>query len=653
MSDGFYIDQTDRLLNIDSSMGPDGLILTRFSGAEQVSAPFAFRLEVISPDDAVTPDQMLGTSITWSVRMPGGDRRPFNGVVSRLGDGGTASRGYRNYAIDVAPAFWLLTHTADCRIFQNQAVPDIVEVVLGDYQDLSFDLSGITGDHPVRDYCVQYRESDFAFVSRLLEDEGIFYFFKHDQGTHTMVIADDASAWFECLGGPINYGVGQDLEASVSSWRPRRRFRGGVWRQRDFNFETPTNTLEANVDTLLTPPPFKQYEYYDYPGGQSDAGSAQARTKLRMEAEEAAYEEVEGASNVVSMAVGGRFDMANYDYASDDGGGYAVTALSHHATDYSHIAGEGGGQSPDYDNGFVCIPDDAPYRPPRVTPRPVIMGLQTALVVGPGGEEIYCDQYGRIKVQFHWDRKGENNADSSCWIRVAQLWAGPQWGGQFIPRIGMEVLVSFLEGDPDRPLVVGCVYNATNMPPYTLPDNKTQSGVKSRSSLDGGADNYNEMRFEDKKGAEQVIFQAERDMHGLIKNDETRQVGHDQTLGVGNDQTITIDNNRTETVEQGNETVTIKQGNRKVTLNQGNDSLTLQQGDLRVTIQSGHIWFEAAESIQFQVGDSTITLDRTSIDVSSLSVSVNGEISASVSSVATSIDGDATVDISGGLINIG
>src|SRR5580658_502452 len=642
MSDQFTIAHTGRLLNIDWSAGPDSLIMTRFSGTEQISVPFSFRLDVVSAEEAITPEQILGTDIGWSVGDPDGNRRPFSGVVARLGEGASFGRGYRNYYLDIVPSFWLLTHTANCQIFQNQTVPDIIQAVLSRHPDLDFDLSGLSGQYQPRDYCVQYRESDFAFVSRLMEDEGIFYFFQHSTDTHVMVLGDSSSAWFDAPGTTVSYGVQQDVEASVSRWQRRSRFRGGRWTQRDYNFQTPGNSLNTTVATHLPPAPFQEYEYYDYPGGYMDSGTGEARSLLRIQAEEAAYQEIEADSNVARFASGGRFDMDDYAYASDsDGSGWAVLALSHHASDYSHVTAEGTGQSPSYSNGFVCIGENVPYRPPRVTPRPVIMGLQVGTVVGPQGEEISTDAYGRIKVDFPWSRDGK----SSCWMRVAQLFAGPQWGSQFVPRIGMEVVVSFLEGDPDRPLVIGCVYNARNMPPYALPANKTQSGIKTHSSIGGGSDNYNELRFEDLKGQEQVVFQAEKDLHGLIKNDETRMVG--------NDQTNTIHNNRTETIEQGDETLTIKQGKRTVTLNQGDDSLTLQQGNLSVTAQAGKMVFTAEESIEFKVGGTSIKLDQTSITLQSLMIDIEGEISATLSAAATTVNGDGEVDITGAMITIG
>jgi len=307
--------------------------------------------------------------------------------------------------------------------------------------------------------------------------------------------------------------------------------------------------------------------------------------------------------------------------------------VTHNATDYSHIGGEGNNEAPSYANSFTCLDDSVKYRPPRVTARPQISGLQIATVVGPAGEEIYTDKYGRIKVQFPWDRLGKNDENSSCWMRVTQLWSGPQWGAQFVPRIGMEVLISFLDGDPDRPVVVGCAYNAKNMPPYKLPDNKTQSGIKSHSSIGGGADEFNELHFEDLKGQEVVWLQAQRDMHGLIKHDETRTIGNDDTHSVGHDQTITIANNRTETVQNGTETVTIQKGKRTVTLGQGddvlelqqgsravsidkgNDQLTVSQGNLTISVSAGSISITAAQSITLTVGGSSISISPSGVDV--------------------------------------
>jgi type VI secretion system secreted protein VgrG len=634
MSDSFVIEQTGRLLNLSWSGGPTSLIITRFSGTERVSGLFAFQIDAVSPDAAITPDQIVGQEISWSVRHAGGARRPFSGIVARMHEGRAFGHDYRHYSFDVKPSFWLLTHSANCKIFQNQTVPQIIQAVLGAHPEVKFDTSGLSGTYQPRVYCVQYRESDFAFVCRLMEDEGIFYYFKHDDGSHTMMLGDSPSAWFQAVATPVNYNIQQELENSITQWHRKSRFRGGKWTQRDYNFENPGSSLNTTVTTVLSPPPFKSYEYYDYPGGYMDSGTGDGRSLLRMEAEESSYQEAEASGNVADFATGGRFTVQDDSFTDDaDTAGWVALSVTHNATDYSHIGGEGNNEAPSYANSFTCLDDSVKYRPPRVTARPQISGLQIATVVGPAGEEIYTDKYGRIKVQFPWDRLGKNDENSSCWMRVTQLWSGPQWGAQFVPRIGMEVLISFLDGDPDRPVVVGCAYNAKNMPPYKLPDNKTQSGIKSHSSIGGGADEFNELHFEDLKGQEVVWLQAQRDMHGLIKHDETRTIGNDDTHSVGHDQTITIANNRTETVQNGTETVTIQKGKRTVTLGQGddvlelqqgsravsidkgNDQLTVSQGNLTISVSAGSISITAAQSITLTVGGSSISISPSGVDV--------------------------------------
>ena len=628
MPSSFDIEQTDRLLNVTSPLGVDQLILTAFTGTEQLSGLFTFDLELVSPEQEIDPTLILGKPIGWSVKKPGGGRRPFHGFVGAFGGGGSFSRGYRWYHAAIFPAFWMLTHTANCRIFQQKSVPDIIREVLADFPDVILDCSGITGTHPVREYCVQYRESDFAFLCRLMEEEGIFYYFQHDTGSHTMVVADSKATYFDCLGTDITFGDNPDIESYVTKWEPRRLFRGGKWVQRDYNFETPTNPLQSSVNTVVTIPEFQSYEYFDYPGLYPTTAIGDAKTRWRMEQEEVDYQSADGESTSVELTPAGRFTLATHVVGGQKSSGHVVTRISHHASDYTHVSGEGTGTPPDYGNSFSVMPDDTVFRPPRTTPRPTMGGVHPAIVTGPSGEEIYCDKYGRIKVQFPWDRLGTNDERSSCYIRVAQMMAGPKWGGQFIPRVGMEVLVDFLEGDPDRPIIVGCAYNAVNMPPYALPAQKTQSGIKTHSTLNGGANNYNELRFDDKIGSEVVTFQAERDLNSLIKHDETRTIGHDlttdikhdETRTVGNDQTITIDQGDRDvtlnqgddslTISTGDRTVTISQGDRDVTLDQGDDSLTLSAGDLTIKLDQGSVMIEAAEKITLKVGGTTLVIDE-------------------------------------------
>jgi type VI secretion system secreted protein VgrG len=360
-----------------------------------------------------------------------------------------------------------------------------------------------------------------------------------------------------------------------------------------------------------------------------------------MEEEEAGYEVVTGSSEIQEFTPGGKFTVKAHEIQSEVGKSFVLTSVSHTGTDYTYFNDE---RTPQYSNLFSAIPDSRAFRPARLTPKPLVQGPQTAVVVGPSGEEIYTDKYGRIKVQFFWDRVGAKDEKSSCWIRVAEALAGKNWGSIFTPRIGHEVVVEFLEGDPDRPLIIGTVYNDSMMPPYTLPDNKTQSGLKTRSSKGGGSDNFNELRFEDLKGSEDIFFHAEKDFH--------REVEHDDDLKVGNDQTITIKNNRTEEVTQGNEKITIKQGDRDVIIEMGNESLEIKMGNQTTKLDLGASSTEAMQSITLKVGENSITIDQMGVTIKGMMVSIQGQIQTQVKGTMTQINGDAMLQMQGGITMI-
>ena len=614
----------DLRLSLTTPLGENVLILQEFSGTESLSQPFSFRLDMVSEQQSIAPNLLLGKAVTWSVAGPAGDQRHFSGIVREFVAAENWGRGYRVYHAEVVPWFWLLSRTADCRIFQNKSVKDILQTVLGENDQADFDLGGLKGSHPPREYCVQYRETDFNFLSRLMEEEGIFYFFRHAAGSHKMIVADDPSAFYTCPEHEVEYRGNPDVMSRVSAWLPRREFRPGVWTQRDYDFEAPAKNLETTKNTLLDVPTTRAYELYDYPGGYIDKEHGDNLTRLRMEEEEAPYGEIDGHGTCRHFAPGARFSLVKHDIASEQGN-YTVATTQHRAADYTGFVGH---DIPSYyANSFSCLPGNALFRPPRLAPKPVVHGPQTAVVVGPAGEEIYCDKYGRVKVQFHWDRYGHKDDQSSCFIRVAQWLAGPQWGAIFTPRIGMEVIVDFLEGDPDRPIIVGTVYNADNMPPYTLPGNKTQSGFKSRSSLKGTAANFNELRFEDKKGEEDIVFHAEKDYH--------RSVEHDDDLQVGNNQTITIHKDRTETVEQGN------------------DSVTIQTGDRSIEVSLGSSTLEAMQKITLKVGMSSITIDQMSITLSAMNIKIQGQLAVDIQGTMTTVTGSAVLTLGGGLLVIG
>jgi type VI secretion system secreted protein VgrG len=614
--------QTNRSIVLDSPLGPDALIATYFEADEHLSQLFRFRLELLSKQ-TIQPKDILGKGITVELQTLEGTeekkRRVFHGIVVRFAPGPMWRNGYRNFHAELVPWTWFLTRTTDCRIFENKKAPDIIEKI---FQDLGFSdfEKHMTEQHPTREYCVQFRETDFNFVSRLMEEEGIFYFFKHEKGKHTMVLADNKSAYLDCEDKEVAYTDHPTVKKHIGRWEPAYSYRSGKWTQRDYNFKTPQDKLEVKKNTLLDTPKAQSYELYDFPGVYTKKGDGEGLTKLRMEEEETSYHRVDGESDCWSFLPGHTFKLTKHDCKDEENKSYVLTSVRHVAADNSHFTSEGPGR--EYRNSFACIPDSVVYRPPRTTPKPVVHGIQTAVVTGPSGEDIHTDEYARVRVRFFWEREGMD----SLWARVSQPWAGKTWGVQFIPRIGMEVVVDFLEGDPDRPVIVGTVYNADNMPPYKLTDNKTQSGCKTRSTTGGGDSNFNELRFEDKKGSEEVYFHAEKDFKRVVENNDSLKVGYDK-------------------MSPGKQDIEIF-GNRTTTIETGNDNLTLKVGSKTTTVMAGSITYTAMQSITLQCGASIISMTPASISLTS------GAITLTASGAITQTAGGAFMATAGGVMTL-
>jgi type VI secretion system secreted protein VgrG len=530
--------QQNRLLSLDTPLGTDVLLLQDVSGHEGISRLFSYELNLLAYENSsISFQNIVGQKVTITIQLPDGTPRYINGYVSRFTQGDTDERMFTHYHAQVVPWLWFLTRQADCRIFQNMTTPDIVSQVLNLFSVKDFRTS-LKATYPTLEYCVQYRESSFNFVSRLMEEYGIFYYFDHTvQGKHTMVLADQSSALPVCTGSPISYDTAlggiYDPQA-ISDWHVEQELRTGKYTVTDYNFTTPSTSLLANEPTVVNLSASQGLELFDYPGLYTTKDEGETVAKLRMQEEEAGYMVLSGASNCRGLASGYSFQLKNH-YRSDQNTTYVVTAVEHLASVGQTYSASGTGAE-SYSNHFTCIPSSVAYRPTRVTPKPFVQGPQTALVVGKAGEEIWVDKYGRVIVQFYWDRLGQQNENSSCWIRVSQPWAGGNWGSMWIPRIGQEVIVSFEEGDPDRPLITGRVYNAGQMPPYTLPDYQTRSTFMSRSSKGGGTSNYNELRFEDKMGDEQIFINAEKDMDLRVENDSREFIGANRSLIVTTNQ---------------------------------------------------------------------------------------------------------------------
>jgi type VI secretion system secreted protein VgrG len=550
------ITQAARQIAIDTPLGDDVLVLRSFQAQETISKLFSFELDLVSEEFSINYDDIVGQVVTIRISLADGSSKYWNGYVSRFVQAGRDSN-VAVYHATMVPWLWFLDQTTDCRIFQSKSAPDIIKQIFQEYSFRDFSLN-LYGDFVKRDYCVQYRESDFNFVSRLMEEEGIFYYFEHEQGKHTLVLGNDPAVHKPCPNQESaryegSAGGWQDDDVIVQ-WLQEQEVRPGVFTATDYNFETPTANMQSSVNGK------GKWEIYDFPGEYTKRADGDKVVKVRLQEQQTPMQVARGTSDCRSFEVGYKFKLTDH-YRDDLNQEYVLTALRHSAHHNLGLTSGLGDTNPVYENSFECVPFSTPIRPARRTPVPVVQGCQTAVVVGPDGEEIFTDKYGRVKVQFHWDREGKKNENSSCWVRVSYPWAGKAWGGIQIPRIGQEVIVDFIEGDPDRPIITGRVYNAGQMPPWDLPGKKMVSGYKSNSTKGGGG--YNEMSFDDTKGTELIQVHGQYDMDTKIEHDERRHVVNNRTKNVDVDETTTIGHDRTEEVKNDE---AIKIGNDKTEL---------------------------------------------------------------------------------------
>ncbi|WP_247026405.1 type VI secretion system Vgr family protein [Ancylobacter crimeensis] len=603
------------MARLRTPLGQNRLALARFDGQEALSEVFEFSVDAVSEEEDIDFNEAIGRSCTVEIDTYEGRTRYFNGILVEARWTGTRA-GLYTYRLLLRPWLWLLSHRGDCRFFQNMTAPDIIRKVFSDagFDDYRMRLSG---SYPLLEYCVQYRESDFTFVSRLMEEHGIYYYFVHSDDTHMLMLADAMSAHEAIAPGTLAYiplsGSYARNEEHLQQWNSERRFRSGRFVVNDYDFKKPNAKIEAEGEGN-EPYERSKLEVYDYPGRYIDRSWGEQLAKFRLEAEQALDHRRVTAGEAPNVYAGGTLSVTGLQPESENVKYLAVRA-SHVVAEQSYRSSGGGrGVDTPYQGNYVLVPASRPYRAPMVTPKPVVHGIQTAKVVGDSGEEITVDEHGRIKVQFHWDRK----ATQSCWIRVAELWASKGWGGVFHPRHGQEVVVSFLEGDPDRPLVTGVVYNGENTPPYALPDNKTITGWKSNSSIGGGG--YNEFVFDDKKGSEKIRMHAEKDHEVTIRHAETTKIG---------------------------ETFETPKGSpsRKTTIEKGDDQLDISTGDQNITIaQEQNLTIGLNRTTNVSVNDTTtVGMNRsTSIGMSDsltagMSVTVIAPMSITLSCGPTSL----------------
>jgi type VI secretion system secreted protein VgrG len=631
--------QKRRLLNVKSPLGPDILLLESFSGAEGISRPFMYELQMFSERQDIPANEIIGKNITVELQCEDREVRYFNGLVSGFSAGQLRMQGLREYRAEVVPWLWFLTRNIDCRIFQHKNVKQILQQVFEERGFSDYDLSQIQGEHPKHEYCVQYMESDLNFISRLMEEEGIFYWFSHDENKHTLMVADHTGGCLNCPEYEVPFSAGSMATGHLASWERQYKFTSGRWAHSDYNYELPQTNLLTNEKSVVDVSLAGKYEIFEYPGLYTKKEEGNTLSRVRMEEEEVRHNVIRATSCCRTFFSGGKFKVSKHESLAEKNE-YLITSLEHSATCRSYVTGDEANDQ--YQNSLMCIPASVTFRPNRQTVRSKIFGTQTATVVGPKGQEIYTDEdgYGRVKVQFHWDRRGEKNEKSSCWVRVAQAFAGRKWGEFFLPRIGQEVVVTFLEGDPDRPLIIGAVYNAYNMPPIPLPDYRTMSGVKTNSLKAGGG--FNALRFDDKENAEQIFMQAEKDQDIRVKNDRFEWVGQDRHLIVKRDKYEHVQNNRhaiidKDHLEQVGNNRNLKIAGKEAIEIGGSQSLTVH-GDVIEVFNASHsektgneyylratnVVIEAMAGITLKCGGGSVVIDPAGVTVTGGMVTIDG-----------------------------
>ncbi|WP_133752981.1 type VI secretion system tip protein TssI/VgrG [Pseudomonas sp. LP_7_YM] len=589
--------QNRRLFKLNTfGSGDEGdMLLEHFSGSEGLSRLFELELALLSQKPDVKLKSFIGRRATIEIELADGSIRYVNGYINRLSSQGSDG-GMSRYSAVLGPWLWMLTCRFDTRIFQDKTVEDVAREVFHSYGAMpkfEFRLSKTLKNHS---YITQYRESDFNFVQRLLESEGVFYYFEHTAESHVMILVDDSSKLSPLAEQPqIRFHTASVTETadSITQWNATRQLQSGQIAVRTFDYRQPKNSLPVTMQSMNQQGDVESFEIYDFPGhyshGNYDDGEALVRN--RIEALELLGKTFYGASNCRAMKPGYTFELTQHyehDSGTPENRQFLILSIDHVGSN-NYLTGDQAG----YQNRFVCVRKKITYRPQLVTRKPSINGPQTAIIVGPPGEEIFTDAMGRVKVQFHWDRRGQFDENSSCWVRVAQSGASGGFGSIQIPRVGDEVVVVFLDGNPDRPLIMGSLYNSQNTPPWSLPANKTQSGFLTRSMKgDGGTANF--FRFEDKAGAEQVIMHAERNMDTEIEVDETHQVGANRTVTVGGTHTEVI---------------------KKDTI------MNVQEGSLTIQVDKQFIQVSAEAYIILKVGDSSITLTPDGIEIKGNAIS--------------------------------
>ncbi|BAQ49714.1 type VI secretion system tip protein TssI/VgrG [Methylobacterium aquaticum] len=534
--------QAGRLMAIDTVLGEDVLLLERLEVEEGINRLFTIQARVRAQRDEVRPDEIVGTAADLALTLADGSQRVWNGLVTELHEGPIVTRGARQYALTLRPRLWLMSQRSDCRIFLTQSTLEVLETLCAEHGIRDYTLAGVTRPPQKRDYVVQWNETDLAYLLRRLEEEGHFFWFRHERGKHTLVVGDHPSAYDGGTETRVRLAFGSSDAEHIHDWRRQLSFTPGRRAGKDYEFLTPNLDLAADTPSIDRVPENTAYELYEYPARALTREAGERATRLRIQATETGFDRIEGRSSVRTLAAGSRFTPYEVAHPTHVYPAQVITQILHRAEDPTYESGAG---TPHYENAFTTLPADRPATPHRAIPRPRIDGLQIALIAGPPGEEIHTDAFGRIKLQFPWDRRARGDGTDTGWVRVTQSWGGTQWGQQIIPRVGMEALVAYQEGDPDRPIVIGIAPNPNNPVPYELPAHKTKLVVRSNTYKGRG---YNEISMEDVAGGENLFTHAQKDMTTKVLNDATARVDANQIGSVGANHSFEVGNNQNQAI---------------------------------------------------------------------------------------------------------
>jgi type VI secretion system secreted protein VgrG len=610
-------DDKKSLLSITSS-AESPLTAVRMTATETISELFRFEVEAIAAG-TINATNMLNKQACVAVNHGGKTTRYFHGIVSEFGVLEQSGVVDKLYKMVLVPQLAHAGIQSDCRMFFNKTAEDILKILFNEagVTKTAFRLYSAPAQ---RKATAQFNETALHFATRLMEEEGWYYFFEHDSDSHTLVVTNENNGFYTIPNATLRLGVGTTADMMVEFRKPEA-FAPGKVTLKDYDHDAPDKNLKVEQNTILKHGGTSNRPVFHWPALTRDTGMAKNRARWRMEAAEAAVSLIGGGCDHGGLIAGGKFK-----FRTDAGEQvHVVQKITHHAEDVSERAGVASGT--DYSNSFLAFPNSVPWRQPMKTARPRMEGLHTAKVLAPSGEEIHTDDQGRIKIRFPWDWREDATADNSEWVRVVQPWAGNQWGAQFIPRVDTEVAVAFMDADPDRPVVVGGLYNGDDKPIFPVAE-KTKLGFRSRSVTKGGTSDFNEITLDDKKGSEELFLHAQKDMKTEVEND----------------QTLTVENDRTVTINKGNETVTLKQGDQ---------STELKLGNISVKCDLGSITMEAMQAITLKVGQSSVKIDQMGVTVSGMMIKIDGTVMTDVKGLMTTVKGSAMLTLSGGIIMIG